>query len=108
MPRVDAVRIQNEVTAVSNSDNQRARRGAQMTFQATGLTSAGAGAATILIQVSNEDTPTQWVTAATITLTLSTTRSTDGAAIDAAWKHVRSRVSAISGTDAAVSVWMGG
>jgi hypothetical protein len=80
------------------------------TFQATGQTTAGAGAATILVQVSSVGTPTadgDWVTLGTITLTLSTTRSTDGITSDAPWRHVRGNVSAISGTNAAVTLWMG-
>lgn len=80
------------------------------TFQAAGTTTAGAGAATIKIQGSNVVSPTgdgDWVDLGTITLTLSTTRSGDGFASDAAWLAVRSNVTAISGTGAAVTVTMG-
>ena len=75
------------------------------TFQAYGTTSAGAGAATILIQGSNDKT--NWVTIGTISLTLSTSSSTDAFANQSTFKWVRSNVSAISGTDATVSVIMG-
>ena len=83
------------------------------TFQALGTTSAGVGAATIVIQASNVAVPStdaasaDWLTLGTITLTLGTTQVTDGFASDAPWLHVRSRVTAISGTDATVTVLMG-
>jgi len=81
------------------------------TYQAWGTTTAGAGAATIVIEVSNVEVPTadtDWITAGTITLTLGTAKTTDGFAMAAAWRNVRARVSAISGTNAKVSVRMGG
>jgi hypothetical protein len=74
------------------------------TFQAVGVTTAGAGAATIKIQVSNDDT--NWIDLGTITLTLSTTDATDGFASQAAWQHVRANITAISGTGASVTVYM--
>lgn len=79
------------------------------TFQAYGATSAGAGSATIVIEVSNVQAPgvNDWITAGTIVLTLSTTRTSDGFTSDAPWTWVRARVSAISGTDATVNVLMG-
>lgn len=86
--------------------------GTYRTFQASGATSAGVGAATILIEVSDALTrPTsnaQFMTMGTITLTLGTTTTADGFASDAAWRWVRARITAISGTDAAVTVLMGG
>jgi hypothetical protein len=72
------------------------------TFQAYGTTSAGAGAATIVIQVSNDDD--NWITAGTITLTLGTSATTDGFAFAGNWDRVRANVTAISGTNASVSV----
>ena len=80
------------------------------TFQATGATSAGAGAATIKIQGSNVPEPSvdgDWVDLGTITLTLSTTKTGDGFVSEAPWRHVRANVTAISGTDASVSAYMG-
>lgn len=90
-----------------------ANRSPQASFQAYGTTSAGAGAATILIQVSDvpvpvEATDVDWITLGTITLTLGTTQTTDGFAKDAPWRHYRAKVSAISGTDASVNVYAGG
>lgn len=84
--------------------------GALRTFQATGQTSAGAGAATVKVQVSNVEAPSvdgDWLDIGTITLTLSTSKSTDGFASEAPWRHVRGNVTAISGTNAAVTLIMG-
>lgn len=78
------------------------------TFMASGETTAGAGAATVLIQVSNDKSNTaNWMTAGTISLTLGTTTTADGLVIDAPWEFVRANVSAISGTGADVTVTMG-
>lgn len=75
----------------------------ETTFQASGTTTAGSGAATIAIQVSND--ASNWITAGTITLTLGTSATTDGFALAAKWKHSRANVTALSGTGAAVSVY---
>ena len=84
-------------------------RGAYRAFQAYGLTKSGAGAATLLVQVSTVSTG-PWMTACTIPLTLSTSltlSTTDGCTMSAAWPYVRGNVSALSGTGAAVSLDMG-
>ncbi len=84
--------------------------GAKRTFMAKGTTTAGAGAATIIVYGSDVDTPsadTHWVTLGTITLTLGTTETVDGFASDSSWKWIRARVSAISGTNGEVDVYMG-
>lgn len=85
--------------------------GEKQTYQALGRTSSGSGSATIDIEVSDVDAPsaaTDWITAGTITLTLGTTDVSDGFALDAAWRHVRANITALSGTGATVDVWMGG
>lgn len=85
---------------------------AKLTFQAVGRTTSGSGAATIDIQVSNVTNPTQdahWLTAMTISLTLTSANDVgDGQEFDARWRHVRARVTSISGTGASVDVFMGG
>jgi len=85
---------------------------AKLTFQAVGRTTSGSGSASVDIQVSNVTNPTQdshWLTAMTISLTLgSATDAGDGQEFDAKWRHVRARVTAISGTGASVDVYMGG
>lgn len=77
------------------------------TFQAYGTTTAGAGAATILIQGSNVDVDADYITLGTISLVLGTTAVADGFTTSAPWKYVRAKLTAISGTNAAVSVIMG-
>lgn len=71
-----------------------------------GTTTAGAGAATVIIEVSN-DTTWPWLTAATVTLTLGTVATADGAVLESSWVYARARVSAISGTGASVSAKLG-
>jgi hypothetical protein len=75
------------------------------TFQAVGSTSAGAGTADVDIEVSNDNS--NWLVLGTISLVLSTTETSDGFNSDAPWKHVRGNVTAITGTDATVTVYMG-
>jgi hypothetical protein len=76
--------------------------GGRVTFQAVGAVSTSTGAATIAVQVSNDNA--NWLTLGTITLALTTTSSSDGFASDAPWAFVRGNVTAISGTGAAVSL----
>ena len=75
-------------------------------FQAVGNTSASTGAATVLIQVSNDGT--NYITLGTITLTLGTAATSDGFAVTNNWEYYRANVSAISGTNATVTVYMKG
>jgi hypothetical protein len=71
------------------------------TYQAWGTTSAGAGAATVLIRGSNDDT--NWDTIGTLALTLATTTSSDSFTSQDCYEFIRAEVSAISGTGAVVS-----
>ena len=80
-------------------------RSVYKTFQANGTTSAGAGAATIKVQGSLDNST--WIDLGTITLTLATTVSGDGFVNVAPWLYVRGNVTAISGTDATVNLYMG-
>jgi len=73
------------------------------TFQAT-VSGTGAVSATVNIEVSNDNT--NWLVLGTITLS-GTTSATDGFASTANWRYVRSNCTAISGTNAALSVVMG-
>ncbi|MGH6625152.1 MAG: hypothetical protein ACRECD_01170 [Burkholderiaceae bacterium] len=77
----------------------------QKTFQASGSTSSGTGAATILVQGSHDGT--NWDTIGTISLTLATTTSSDSFASNDRYAYVRGNVTAISGTGAAVSLTAG-
>lgn len=78
------------------------------TFQAVLTGTAGAGAATVVIEASDEDTPTHWVNLATLNLAAAFPASDSGGfASDAAWRFVRARLTSIAGVNAAVNVWMG-
>lgn len=79
--------------------------GGRATFQATGSTTAGTGAATVKAQGSLDNV--NWLDLGTISLTLGTTVTNDGFATDAPWAFVRGNVTAISGTGAVVSLYRG-
>src|ERR1700756_921962 len=90
-------------TSVSNS-NPQYKVGPYSSFQAI-LTGTGAVTATIVIQVSNDDTfntspsTMSWCQTPLGTITLSGTNSvSDGFTSNATWKYVRAQVTAISGT----------
>lgn len=79
-------------------------------FQAI-VTGSGAVTATMVIQATNEEatyngTSNNWITIATITLS-GTTTATDGVTTVAPWKYIRAGVTAISGTNATVTGYMG-
>lgn len=75
------------------------------TYQASGTTTAGSGAATILVQGSNDGS--NWDTIGTITLTLGTTSTSDSFTSLDRYGKLRGNVSAISGTGASVNVTAG-
>jgi hypothetical protein len=109
--RVSSVKSCDAATATGACESHQLQC-TDRTFQAYGATTAGAGAATVVIEGSNKDSPASgtrvdWVTLGTITLTLATTQSGDGFASSARWRHVRGYVTAISGTNANATVWMG-
>lgn len=85
--------------------NRKAEDAKQRVFQAAGTTSAGSGSATVVVQVSCNDS--DWITLGTITLTLGTSSTSDGFASDAPWPYVRGNCTAISGTNASVTLYMG-
>jgi hypothetical protein len=80
------------------SDNQA--------FQVMGAVTAGTGAATVVIEVTN-DLNWPWITLGTLNLVLGTDAVADGVVMFAGWKHCRARVTAISGTGATVSAMVG-
>jgi len=107
---ISSVKLLDAVIATGAGPRHTPKGATNRTFQATGTTSAGAGAATIKVQVSNVETPTvdgDWIDLATLSLTLGVTQTTSGTNSDQAWRHVRGNVTAISGTDATVTLWMG-
>lgn len=74
-------------------------------FQAIGSTSAGSGAVSVDIEVSNNGV--NWIVMGTISLTLGTAETTDGFVGLSGWRSIRANVKSISGTDAKVSVIVG-
>lgn len=72
------------------------------TVQAT-VAGTGTVTATVIIDVSNDGANACSTVAGTITLS-GTTANADGFVIAAPWKYIRARVTAISGTGAAVTV----
>lgn len=75
------------------------------TYQAT-VAGTGAVTATVLIEVSNDDTNYCATPLGTISLS-GTTSATDGFTTSAPWKYHRVNISAISGTGATVTVKVG-
>lgn len=104
-----AITLLNAATTVAAGNSVESSHGSK-TFQLFGTTSAGAGAATVKVEVSNADSPTtnDWLTLGTITLTLGTTSTNDGFASSARWRWYRGNVTAISGTNASVTLKMEG
>jgi hypothetical protein len=78
----------------------------QHSFQAVGSTTANAGAATILIEVSNDGV--NFITMGTVTLVLGTSATSDGFAVANTYEYYRANLSAVSGTGAKVTVYMKG
>lgn len=106
--RESTAMLTNVTTTVSSAAVKPAAR--MRTFHGYGTTTAGSGNATILIEVSNIETPagdSDWFTSGTIALTLGTVRTSAGYIMDAPYRNVRARVSVISGTGASVSCRMG-
>ena len=75
------------------------------TFQAI-VSGTGAVSATVDIEYSNDGVNALDTVGGTITLS-GTTSNTDGFTSTAPWKFVRANVTAISGTNATVQVYMG-
>lgn len=74
----------------------------EVRIQIIGATTSGAGAATVNVEVSNDNV--NFLGMKTFTLTLSTTVVSDGYAFKNAWRYARVNVTAISGTGAYVTV----
>ena len=114
MPRhVSSDHLLEEAAAPAFSEKVPIFQGQARTFQASGLTTAGAGAAVVKIWVSNRvnpavDSTNDWVEAGEMPLTLSTDRSSDGMSILAPWRWAMAELVSISGTGAKVDVEVGG
>lgn len=98
------------VTATGASEAQKLRY-KERSYQVKHKTTAGAGSATVLVQVSNVASPAagtnvDWVDLATFTLTLSTTETSEATSSVAPYLWTRFKVSAISGTGATISAYI--
>ena len=92
------------VTATGSGPSGEVPQDARLSVQAIGSTTSGAGSATVLVEGSNNDA--NWLTIMMITLELSTSASSDGAAEEVPWLYVRATLASISGTGATVDVIM--
>lgn len=83
--------------------------GLGQTYQVVANGTSGAYSATVVIEASNDGSTALGTPIGTITVSgTATTAASDGFATGVApWAWVRARVSAISGTGAYVSTWMG-
>lgn len=96
----------NAATAAKTGDAENTDgRPADCTFQAS-IVGTGAVTATVIIEGSNEGPAGNFLTIATFTLSGTTTDSA-GVASQAKWAFIRARMTAITGTSAAVTVTMG-
>jgi hypothetical protein len=103
--KVATVALLSAATATGAGQSHEPNGNGKRTFQATGLTGSGAGSTSVDIEVSNDGVT--YIVMGTISLTLSTTETTDGFASDATWRYVRANIKSISGTGASVTVTMG-
>jgi len=79
--------------------------GETRSFQLTGTTSAGAGTASVDIEVSNDGT--NFLKMANLSLVLGTSVTQAACYSLVPWRYVRGNVIAITGTDASVTLTMG-
>lgn len=97
----------NAATAAKTGDAQNTDgRPADWTCQASILGTAGAQTATVIIEGSNEGPGGNFLTIGTFSLS-GTSSDSLGFASQAKWAFVRARMTAITGTGAAVTVTMG-
>ena len=78
------------------------------TFQLSGSTTDGTGAAEVDVEISNSAIVGTWGKLGTITLVLGTTITSDSFPSDVAYAHYRGNVKSISGTGAKVTLSMRG
>ena len=102
-----AVRTTTLIDAATalGAGRKRAAKKGRRSFQAVGSTSAGAGTADVKVQGSNDGV--NWLDIATISLVLGVTEVSDGQTYDNTWGFIRGNVTTLTGTNAAVSLFMG-
>lgn len=100
-----SIKLLSAATTTATSATVSRPYGDRLSFQAVATTSSGSGAATVLVEVSNDES--NWETLGTIVLAPNTSDSEGFAVASAGWKAFRMRISAISGTGCAVTAYMG-
>lgn len=103
-PTVYVSQIMTDQIATGPSTSTRVNA-IHRTVQANGVTTSGAGALTLDVEVSNDGLT--WIVLGTITLVLSTVIAGDGFASVAPWKFMRGNITAISGTGAKANLFIG-
>jgi len=103
-----SVLLQSAATTTATGDWIKCYGPAQ-SYQVTAAGTAGAYSATVVIEASNDKVNALSVPLGTVTVSgTATTAFSDGFATGLApWAWVRARVTAISGTNAAVTTYMG-
>lgn len=95
----------NAVTVAGAGTKEFAPAKGRRSIQVKGSTSAGAGTATVLLEVSNDRV--NWAIAVTLSLVLGTTETSDQNTIDNSFAFVRGNVTALTGTGAKVTLILG-
>ena len=93
--------IQNAATG-TGAGNWGYKDAPLITIQSFGSTTSGTGAVVVSIEATN-NTDGSYVVLGTISLTLSTSVSTDGFVVNAPWKYIRANITSISGTGSSVT-----
>lgn len=100
------IMILNGATATGAGESTSMTSDGLVTIEVNGNTSAGTGAASIEIQVSNNNST--WQSVGTININLGTTQTSDKFEMDATWAnwaYIRANVVSISGTGASIYVY---
>lgn len=103
--KVTTVAILSAATATGAGSTFEPNGNGDRTFQLTGITSAGAGATAVDIEVSNDGA--NFVSIGRLSLILGTSVTQALMITKAPWRYVRANVISISGTNAVVTLTMG-
>jgi hypothetical protein len=95
-----------DVDSVVDGAGQQTAGFIKKTFQLIGSTDSGVGSTTVDVEFSNDPLQEMWLLGGTITLTLGTTKTTDGFFTQANWSFVRGKVTTLTGTGARVTLLM--
>ena len=96
-----------DADSVQSGTPLQTRGSIRKTFQLIGGTDSGTGSVSVDVEFSNDPKQEFFLLGGTITLTLGTTKTSDGFYTQANWTYVRGRITSISGTGARVTLLMG-